>query len=113
MAHPDLEALRDVLLPFAKDQLSKHGGFIPFGATMTGEGNIALAMSPEGPEGSTEPELVEVLEGVFTAKVRAGGIRAFGLCFDGRVVPPGQPEKTDAICCSLEHASGQAIGACQ
>src|SRR5215831_4250164 len=33
MAHPDLEALFETLLPFTKKLLSEHGGFNPWAAT--------------------------------------------------------------------------------
>jgi hypothetical protein len=38
-----------------------------------------------------------------------GVLRAIGICYDARVRPPGQSDNSDAICCSLEHVSGEAL----
>jgi hypothetical protein len=40
MAHADLQALLDSLLPFAQSLLRKHGDFHPFGAFMSTSGEI-------------------------------------------------------------------------
>jgi hypothetical protein len=40
MAHPELDALFNTLLPFAQTMLREHGEFYPFGATMTTSGEI-------------------------------------------------------------------------
>ena len=37
-----------------------------------------------------------------------GSLRAAGICFDVRITPPGQAEKSDAIQCALEHEGGEA-----
>jgi hypothetical protein len=39
----------------------------------------------------------------------AGQIRAAGICYDVRTIPPGQTEKTDAICPGLERQAGQSV----
>jgi hypothetical protein len=48
VAHPDLDQLLNALLRFAQDQVVKHGSFLPFGATMTTEGEIRLAAAHLG-----------------------------------------------------------------
>ncbi|MFI5456577.1 MAG: hypothetical protein ACHRXM_14105 [Isosphaerales bacterium] len=45
----------------------------------------------------------------FRQQAAAGEIRAVGICHDVRTIPPGQTEKTDAICLGLEHQTGQCI----
>ena len=41
-AKPDFQALVNAVLPFAPEQLSKHGGFHPFGAALSVAAEIGL-----------------------------------------------------------------------
>jgi hypothetical protein len=108
VAHPDLDQLLNALLSFAKSQVSKHGSFLPFGATLTTDGEIRLAAAHFGDDELPDANaLIDLLIGGFKKEVVAGAIRAAGTCVDVRVVPPGQSDKTDAICAQLEHVTGQ------
>ena len=109
MAHPDLDALLNTLLPFAQEQLSKRGSFLPFGASMNTAGAINLAAGYTEREAATPQDLIDLIEKGFAAAATGRTVPAVGVCIDSLVVPPGQTAKTDAICCSLEHASGEAM----
>jgi len=45
----------------------------------------------------------------FRSQASQGDIRAAGICFDVRVVAPGQIDKTDAIPLVLEREGGDAV----
>jgi len=45
----------------------------------------------------------------FRSQASEGKIRAAGICFDVRIVPPGQIDKTDAIQLALEREGGARI----
>jgi len=45
----------------------------------------------------------------FRDQASQGKIRAAGICFDVRVLPPGQVDKTDAIQLALEREGGDAV----
>jgi hypothetical protein len=108
VAHPDLDQLLNALLPFAQEQVTKHGSFLPFGATLTTEGEIRLAAAHLGDDQPPDANaLIDLLISGFEKDVAAGAIKAAGTCVDVRVVPPGQSDKTDAICAQLEHVTGQ------
>lgn len=107
MAHPDIDQLLNALIPFAQQQLAKRGGFLPFGASMVIDGKIRLNAGYDG-EPTTAGSLIQLLTEAFRRDAAAGSIRAAALCFDARTIPPGQTEKTDAICVSLEHQDGEA-----
>jgi hypothetical protein len=109
MSRPDLDALLNALLPFAQQMLKKHGEFFPFGASMTQDGAITLAGSYDGKEHPSPQEVIAWLVNTLKGQASAGQIKAAGICFDVRVVPPQQHEKVDAIQVSLEHISGEAI----
>jgi hypothetical protein len=112
MANPDLETLLNALEPFAKQMLSKHGEFYPFGATMTPDGQITANAGYDGNEQPEVQELIDLLTRAFRQQAASGQIRAAGLCKDIRTIAPGQTEKTDALCFKLEHQTGEAITVC-
>ncbi len=108
MAHPDLEKLLNALLPFAQQMLAKHGEFFPFGATVNLEGAVAMANVFDGDEHPLAQTVVDELTEALKAQATAGEIRAAAICYDGRVIPPDETEKCDAVCVGLEHESGEA-----
>src|SRR5262245_118669 len=112
MANPDFESLLNSLLPFAQEMLAKHGEFFPFGMTMSLEGQIAAEAAYDGTEQPASEELIQMLTQTFRHKASMNLIRAAGICCDIRTIPPGETKKTDAICVSLEHQSGDAGDVC-
>jgi len=109
MAHADLDALLNALLPFAKQMLERRGEFCPFGATMTSGGEIVAHGADAGKERPMSQELIDVLMQAFRRQAWAGEVRAIGICMDVKTIPPGQSEKTDAVCVCLEHHTGEAV----
>ena len=106
MAHPDLDSLLNAILPFAKQMLARHAAFHPFGATMSPDGQIALAAGMTGSEQPDADEVIQMLLSGFKTQAARNEILAAAVCFDGLTVPPGLTEKADSICAQLEHASG-------
>jgi hypothetical protein len=109
MAHPDLQALFDSQLQFTKKLLSKSGGFNPWAATMSSTGQIQWVAASNGEEFPDAQALIDLLTETFQRQSALGVLRAIGICYDARVMPPGQSDKSNAICCSLEHISGEAL----
>lgn len=109
MARPDLEAIMNHLIPFAQQMLAKAGEFHPFGASMRMDGQLVQNAAYTGNEQPPAQQLIELLTGGFRHEAASGNLRAAGICFDVRVVPPGSSEKSDAICVQLEHSDGEAI----
>ncbi|MBQ8214287.1 MAG: hypothetical protein IJZ80_09785, partial [Clostridia bacterium] len=54
----ECEALLDKLLPFAEEQLKKHGEYYPFGAVPLNDGTVELTGTYDGNE---HPESTEVI----------------------------------------------------
>jgi len=110
MAHPDLDDLLNTLVRVAQQALAARGEFSPFGASMTPDGQVvATAAVREGDELPLSHTQIDSMVRAFRQEAAAGRIRAAGVCFDVRVTPPGQTEKTDAICIGLEHESAPAL----
>jgi len=110
MAHPDLNELMNTLLPFAKKMLTEHGEFFPFGASMSADGSVVHVGAKErNDEHPPSQRLIDLLTQSFQEQARSGDIRAAGICFDVRITPPGQSQKTDAVQMALEHQSGEVV----
>lgn len=101
-AQADLDGLLNAVLPFAQQQLEAHGEFLPFGATLGADGQIALAAADPGQ--GEHPESLSVLEALYDG-VRAdrGSRRAAAFVADVLI------EDRDAIRVELEHAEGTSI----
>lgn len=109
MPHADLEKLLDATLPFGQQMIAKHGEFFPYGAVINSKGEVELRAASDGTEQPASEKLIELMTQAFRAETTAGKIRAACICSDVRVIPPGQTEKTDAICAELEHESGEFL----
>ena len=110
MAHPELDALFNALLPFAQKMLREHGEFYPFGAVMTSSGEIRhVGAKMEDDDHPQSQPLIELLTETFKKQAKKGELRAAGICYDVLTVPPGKAQKRDAICCGLEHCLGEAV----
>lgn len=109
MAHPDLNALKDALLPTAKRMLAEYGEFFPYGAFMKLSGEIVDCSADDEDEHPPSKRLIDVLTEDFRQRTAKGEIRAAGICSDVRVARPGQTEKTDAVHFALEHQNGEAL----
>jgi hypothetical protein len=109
MAHPDLNALLNALLPFVGQMLAAHGEFYPFGSNMKPSGEIIAVGARDGDEHPPSQNLIDLMTQAFRQQAATGQLRAAGICDDVRTIPPGKAEKTDAVCMALEHQSGESI----
>ena len=109
MAHPDLNTLKDALLPVAKRMLAEHGEFFPYGALMKLDGEIVNCSPYDGDEHPPSKKLIDMLTRDFQLHAAKGEIRAAGICCDVRVAQSKQPEKVDAVQFALEHQNGEAV----
>ena len=89
--------------------LAKHGEFYPFGSTMKASGEIVEQAASDGQEHPASQTLIDLMTEAFRREALAGDIRAAAVCYDVRTIPPGQAEKSDAICVGLEHNTGQCV----
>ena len=107
MSRPDIDVLHKVILEFATSQLEKHGDFLPFGASITAEGQLAMASVET--ESSGPDELVNLLFQGLCARADAGEIRAAGYCVDAEVSLPSHPEGTCAVYICLEDGAPHSV----
>jgi hypothetical protein len=76
---------------------------------MSSTGEIQWIGADNGEEFPEAQTLIDLLTETFRRQSTHGVLRAIGICYDARVLPPGHTDKSDAICCSLEHISGEAV----
>jgi hypothetical protein len=111
MNNPDFDKLLGAVIPIAQAMLKDLGAFIPFGAFVTGDGEVQLAGGEGDPSHFETEEIVEMYLEAFRQAAGDGNFTATALCVDVRVHVPGQLEKTEAIQIMLEHSGGEALDA--
>jgi hypothetical protein len=87
------------------------GGFIPFGAFITRDGEVQLAGGEGDPSHFETGEIVEMYLEAFRQAAGDGDFISTALCVDVRIQVPGKLEKTDAVQIMLEHSGGEALNA--
>jgi hypothetical protein len=97
-----MDGLLNATLPFAQEQLAKHGDFLPFGAVVTADGEVKLLAAHAGEGASSSRDLLAML--VDGARNQASSNRAVALVADALV-----ERKQDAIRIDIEHRDGHAI----
>lgn len=89
-----MDALLGFLLPLARRQIDEQGGFHPFGASMSPDGELRMLASEAEP-GDGQLDALRT-----DAKTRAIDLIAVGICADVTLPPGDFPE---AIRIELEH----------
>jgi hypothetical protein len=102
LRHPDLNALLNDLFPFTERMLAEHGEFYPFGGSIAAAGKHVSVGAKGSSDRPKSQELIDIMTNAFRSQASEGRIRAAGICFDVRIVPPGQVDKRDAIQLALE-----------
>ncbi len=109
MAHPDLDKLINILIPFAQKMLAKNGEFFPFGSSILKDGTMIDSAAYDGNKHQSSKVIIDLLTTAYCQKASRGDICAAGICQNVRTIPPGQVEKVDAIFIGLEHQSGETV----
>lgn len=109
MAHADLDAVLNAVLPLAQQMLAKYGEFYPIGAAVNMEGQPGLVGCMPESEHPESEEVIELLLAELRGQALKHEIRASAMCFDGSATPPGEAAPMDAICAHLEHESGECL----
>jgi hypothetical protein len=101
-AQADLDGLLNAVLPFAEQQLARHGEFFPFGAAISEGGQMALLGGDPGL--GERPQSQAVLDLLYQgARDPASGYRAAAFATDLRA------EGSDAVRVELEHREGSVL----
>jgi hypothetical protein len=102
-AQGDLDGLLDAVLPFAEQQLERHGEFFPYGSTVSVEGQIAFVAADPGV--GELPESHVLLDALYeAARSSADDVRAVAFVADVRLAGG-----SDAVRVQLEHKDGPVL----
>ena len=105
----ELQAISGPLMDFAAEQVTKHGGFLPFGATLTTTGAIALqAAAPEEEPTTSEVVLPLLVTGLVTSVKADEAISAVAACEWVKIGLEGGA-LNDAIKVQVHHRRGIAV----
>ena len=105
----DCYRLLEAVMPFAKQTLTRHHEFYPFGATLDSSGQGALTAASTGDEHPDSRTLIDYLRKGYQDGAKSGRLRATALVSDIATVRPGATEKTDAIAVMLDHRDGYSV----
>ena len=105
----ECEKVMNSVLPFAEEMLTKHREFLPFGGTMSADGEIAQMAGWANDEYPPSAEVIDVLERGFRAGAQAGDYKATALVYDILTTPPGKEDKQDAIAIALDHRDNYSV----
>jgi hypothetical protein len=98
-----MDALLNAAIPFAQQQLAKHGEFFPYGVAMTRDGQTGMVA---GYTGTERPPSTEVLDIIYEGlRSKADENRAAAVVADVRL----KGEEADAIQVEVEHRDGIAL----
>ena len=104
----ECEQLLNALLPFALNQLKKHGEFYPFGAVLLKNDEICLTAVDPGEENPNSTWMINQLNKVHKKQGEQGEIKASGICWDAKVsLKTGV--QSDAVIVSLEHMDHYSV----
>jgi hypothetical protein len=78
---------------------------------MSSTGEIQWIGADNGEELPEAQAFIDMLTEIFQPQSPNGVLQAIGVCYDAGVRPPGQSDKSDAICCNLDHISGSGLEA--
>jgi hypothetical protein len=103
----ECDVLVNAVVPFARQMLSQHHSFFPFGATMSPSGTVSRTDTPKGdlPVG----ELVGLIEQDFVDGGKRGLYKATALVSDVTTVPPQRSEKQRAVEVRLDHRDNYSV----
>jgi hypothetical protein len=103
----ECDLLVNVVVPFARQMLSHHHGFFPFGATMSPSGAISRTETPKGDH--PPKELVVLIEQGFVDGAQQGRYKATAVALDVKTVPPGKNERQNAVEVRLDHRDHYSV----
>lgn len=104
----ECEKLLNILLPFAHDQLKKHGEFYPFGAVLLNSDEISLTSVYGGEEHPDSTRMINQLTKAHNEQALGKEIKASGICWNVRVSLENGVQ-SDAVIVSLEHTDNYSV----
>src|SRR3989339_1115210 len=103
------EAVLNALLPFAEQQLQKHGEFFPFAAVMLSNGQVQILATYDGDEHPESQTVIDDTEKTFVRGAKNNEYIATGLAYMIGVTNLDNGGKEDAVCINLDHVDNYSV----
>ncbi len=103
----DCEALLNMLLPFAEQQLGEHGSFHPFGGAIAPDGEFVPVAAYDGRDDPPSTEIVAFLKESLRDGAAASRYVATAIIYDSLIDYPA--EDTPALSVLLDHRDGFSV----
>jgi hypothetical protein len=103
----ECDVLVNTVVPFARQMLSQHHSFFPFGATMSPSGEVSRTATPK--DDLPVSELIGLIEQGFVDGGQKGLYKATALVSDVTTVPPGKEDKQRAVEVRLDHRDNYSV----
>jgi hypothetical protein len=106
----DFDLLLNRSLPFAVEQVEKHGGTPPFGTAITKDGKFEpIRVQPPKKDQVTAREMMDLTVDALRQRAAKGELRATCLVVGGQFAPEPGKERKDVIQARLESDDGTAL----
>jgi len=105
---PDLQTIAAPLMDFGEQQVRKNGGFLPFGATLNRDREVALQAALPESDPATSADVLPLLVQALDAAAREDAVIAVALAEWVKIAEPGGPFQ-DAIKVHVHHRRGLSI----
>jgi len=104
----DFQVITEPLVDFARQQLHKRGMFLPFGASLAGDGEVTLKTAWTGQDTASSTEVLPILHDGLRATAADSGTVAIAVC-EWVKITLEDGSQTNAIKVLIEHARGLAV----
>src|SRR5262245_57349840 len=105
---PDIERISEPLFEFAQQQVHRRGAYLPFGASLSRDGEVALAAATGEQDRASSSEILPLLHEGLRETAERGDVLAVAVCEWVRVARNAGRE-TDAIKVLVEHQKGLTV----
>ena len=103
----ECDVLVNAVVPFARQMLSQHHSFFPFGATMSPSDEVSRTATPKGD--LPVSDLIALIEQGFVDGGQKGLYKATALVSDVTTVPPRKEDKQRAVEVRLDHRDNYSV----
>lgn len=105
----DFETLVNRSVPFALEQIQKHGEFYPYATVITKDGEFQPAVAKPETDRPTSQQVIDMLTEELRRRAAKGELRVVCIVVGGRLAKDPGAAPQDVIQARLEHVDGTAV----
>lgn len=105
----DLETIINRSVPFALEQIDKHGDFYPYATVITVDDKFEPAMAKPETERPTSQEVIDMLTDALRKRAAQGQLKVVCIVVGGKMSREAGKPPVDVIQARLEHMDGTSV----